>query len=50
MDIIAQLNLGLAMVKLFAIATCATFCLATIGGMVSVVVYAIAGGVSHGNR
>ena len=47
MDIIAQLNLGLAMVKLFAIATCVTFCLAIAGGIVSVLAITIAGGVSH---
>ena len=47
MDIIAQFHLGLALVKLFAIATCATFCLAIAGGMVSVVVCAIVGGVSR---
>lgn len=47
MDIIAQFQFGLALVKLFAIATCATFCLAIAGGIVATLTIAIAGGVSH---
>jgi len=49
-DIIAQFKFGVALVKLFTLATCATFCLAIAGGIVSVLAIAIAGGVSHGNR
>ena len=50
MDIIAQFHLVLALVKLFAIAICATFTLAIGGGIVATLVCAIAGGVSHDNR
>lgn len=50
MDIIAQLQFGVALVKLFAIVTCATFCLAIAGGIVATLAIAIAGGVSHVDR
>lgn len=47
MDIITQVQFGLALAKLFALATCATFCLAITGGIVATLAIAITAGVSH---